>query len=103
MMYMPNLIQQEQPLAQLHMGGTCTHPLAIDRLEGVFGGQLRRFFCLVCEQGWWESNGHVVNSTAALGLIARLAGTPRPRGWRAREVEWQRLEDDGLVPAGARG
>ena len=102
-MYMPNLTQKERPMAQLHMAGTCTHPLAVDRLEGRFGGQLRRFFCLVCEHGWWESNGNAVRSTVALGLIGMLAETPRPRGWQAREAEWQRLEDDGLVPAGERG
>jgi hypothetical protein len=102
-MYMLNLIQRERPVSQVHMAGTCTHPLAVDRLEGRFGGHVRRMFCLVCEHGWWESNGRAIGSTAALGLISMVAKSPRPMGWLANEAEWQRMEDNGLVPAGARG
>jgi hypothetical protein len=107
-MYMPDLALKERPLGQVRPAGTCTHPLAVDKLakdklDGVFGEHLRRFLCLVCGQGWWESHGRAIGSTAALGLISTVAKTPRPTGWQAREAEWQRLEDDGLVPAGARG
>ena len=100
-MCMSKWAQLEHPLTQVHMAELCTHPLATDRLEGIFGEHLRRFFCFACEQGWWESNGSAVGSTAALGLIARLAKSPRPRGWQSRETEWQKLADDGLVPTGA--
>jgi hypothetical protein len=101
-MCMSKWAQLEHPLTQVHMAELCTHPSATDRLEGIFGEHLRRFFCFACEHGWWESNGSAVGSTAALGLIARLAKSPRPRGWQSRETEWQKLADDGLVPTGAR-
>jgi hypothetical protein len=105
---MTKLIEQKRPLGQSgrqsdrqsdrQSARQCPHPLAIDKFEGIFGPQLRRLSCLVCGHGWWESNGAVIGSTSAVGVVAKLAHDPRPMGWAAVETEWRRLEDEGLAP-----
>jgi hypothetical protein len=77
----------------------CTHSLALDNFEDRFGPRLRRLTCLLCRQGWWESNGAVISSTEALRLVAELTDGPRPTGWAAAESEWHRLEEESLAPA----
>jgi hypothetical protein len=81
-----------------HLPAGCTHPLALDKLGAKFGLQLRRLSCLVCGEEWWDNNGTVIRSTEALGLVAKLAQTPRPSGWAVAEAEWRRLKDESLVP-----
>lgn len=99
---MSKLIEQERPLGQSghQPARQCTHPLAIDNLDGMFGLRLRRLSCLVCGHGWWESDGSVLGSTGALGVVAQLVPGPRPTGWVAVETEWRKLEDEGLAPVG---
>ena len=82
----------DRPAAQ------CTHPLALDKFDGRFGLKLRRLSCLVCGDGWWESEGTAIASTNALAAIAKLVGGQRPTGWAAAEREWHRLEEESLAP-----
>jgi hypothetical protein len=76
----------------------CSHPLALDKFDGRFGLKLRRLSCLVCGDGWWESDGTPIGATNALAVIAKLVAGPRPTGWAAAEREWQRLEEESLAP-----
>jgi hypothetical protein len=98
---MSNVIEHAQPLggtATEYTATECTHPLAIDTFDGIFRLQLRRLSCLVCRSGWWDSNGAVIRSTDAVGLLSALTAGPRPTGWAAAEREWRRLADEGLAP-----
>jgi hypothetical protein len=93
---MCKVAERERSAEQAATG--CAHPLALDRFDGTFGRQLRRLSCLKCGQGWWESEGAVIGSTRALGVLARLVDGPRPTGWSAADREWQYLREESLVP-----
>jgi hypothetical protein len=55
-------------------------------IAGSRGHHLRRYTCSVCEHGWWEEDGHVIELVEALRVMAstgrsrrakRLAALPR--------------------------
>jgi len=94
--YVINIVQQDR--ASDLVAGGCSHPLVTDGFQGVFGEWLRRLSCHVCGCSWWDSNGSVICSTAALRIVAMLEPAVRPRGCATRDAEWAKLQEDGLAP-----
>jgi hypothetical protein len=45
---------------------------AVVELEGARGEHLRRFSCGICERGWWESDGSVIDLDEVLDQMREL-------------------------------
>ncbi len=71
---MANLTELNRP--PVAAATRCPHaPVAsvMVELESVRGEHLQRFSCGICVQGWWESDGAVIDLDEAVGRMKELA------------------------------
>jgi hypothetical protein len=76
---MPNQRHDGRPGPVASRCSHLDHARVMVEIGGPRGYHLQRFSCGLCEQGWWERDGDVIELRDALGLMATTGRSRRAK------------------------